>query len=380
MIKKYDNKPGWVELRYRVGSVRKRETVKASVADTRAAQIERDLVSFRIPLTDREIEEYRAAMHLLPEGMTLVQAVVAAGGIPKLSSSQGSETINLALGIEKYLQHCAVKGLSERTLQDRQQHLFHFVRRGAGTNHSLPQFTWQIISGYLDSFSCSKTSNSRRATLASFFDYWRKISGVADSAPHPVRQVEPRKVVVKDPVPFSPSTLFTLLKTAYARRCSDSLMFLALGAYTGVRAAEVTRLTWADVWDFQENKPKTQLALSSAITKTSRRRVVPLTSAVAAVLTDAANTGLIPLSKPAGPVVGKKLRRKLAATTEEAGVEWVANGLRKGYVSSCVALLGAEQTSAYAGHSISVLESNYKALVSEEEAKAWFQVPEFLNL
>lgn len=376
MIRKYPNKPGWTEIRYTIGSTRKRETIKDSLVDARIAQIENDLKNFRIPLTDKEVEEYRAAKHLLPDGMTLVQAVMAAGGIPTAAKSP-----HLLPAIEQYLDHCRSKGLSPRTVSDRTQHLRHF--KGAAifaqltrVDAQLTSFTWNDIDRYLKA-AAPKTANTRRATLVSFFDFWRKISGVDPAAPHPVRQVECRKVAAKDPVPFTPDNLHKLIRTATSRNCPDSLMFITLGAHLGVRAAEVGRLTWGDVWDATNHKPKASLALSSSITKTNRRRVVPITAAAVALITWCAD--LLPFLgnyPPDMPVVSGRVRRHITATAAAAGVEWIDNGLRKGYVSACVTLLGAEQTAAYAGHSISVLESNYKALVSEEDAKKWFALPE----
>src|SRR5690606_496158 len=135
--------------------------------------------------------------------------------------------------------------------------------------------------------------------------------------------------------------LHRLVKTAHDRQCPDSLMFLALGAYVGIRACEVGRLTWGSLIDV-DGSVKKHLALSSAITKTSRRRAIPITSAAAAVISEVMKMHLINPPALDRPVVSRRHRRNITATVEAAGVEWIDNGLRKGYVSSCVALFGAE--------------------------------------
>ena len=66
--------------------------------------------------------------------------------------------------------------------------------------------------------------------------------------------------------------------------------------------------------------------------------------------------------------------RTLRTVAAHAGVDWVDNGLRKGFVSCHTRLMGAERTAAISGHSEEVLESDYKALVSHEEAKTWMGI------
>ena len=361
-IKTYPSKDGRIEIRYRVGSTRHRETVKADVADARVAEIRQYLARCQKPLTPREVEEYHAAVALLPTGVSLTEVVRQY--VAPAKSPTGLDTLSPI--ITQYLQHCQTRGLSERTLADRRQHLSSF--EGAfGVKQQIQNITWKIVGAYLMRFDSPKTANTHRATLVSFFDYWCKISGATIN---PAKQVEARKVPVKDPVPFTPAQLHALLDAAYRLNVPDVLLFLALGAYTGARAKEIQRLTWGDIW----NPHQSHLVLSSSITKTNRRRTVPITTALAKVIEYARRmtaSDLVPLD-PARPLVNKRLRRRLTKVAAAAGVEWVDNGLRKGFVSASVTLHGTSRTAAWAGHSESVLESNYKALVSEEDAKLWF--------
>jgi integrase len=358
-IKIYAAKDGYVEIRYRVGSTRHRETVKADAAPARVAEIRQYLARCQKPLTAREVEEYHAATALLPTGVSLIDAVKQAVARPKVSVTLGD-------AIEQYLDHCRARNLAERTVADRTQHLTafrvcYFIKRDPAA------ITWNAVDHYLGTFDSPKTANTHRATLVSFFDYWCKISG---ATVNPAKQVEARKVPVKDPVPFTPAQLHALLGAAYRLNLPDVLLFLALGAYTGARAKEIQRLTWDDVWDFLHEVPVDPLVLSSSITKTNRRRTIPTTDAFWEVVNHAhAKVGPI---DPSIPLVTKRLRRRLAKVAAEAGVEWVDNGLRKGFVSASVTIHGTSKTAAWAGHSESVLESNYKALVSEADADAWF--------
>ena len=70
----------------------------------------------------------------------------------------------------------------------------------------------------------------------------------------------------------------------------------------------------------------------------------------------------------------KNPNRSLSNLAKRAGVKWVKNGLRKGFVSYHAELHGAEATAPISGHSVSTLEQNYKGLVSREDADAWFNI------
>jgi integrase len=358
-IKTYPSKDGRIEIRYRVGSIRHRETVKADVADNRVAEIRQYLARCQKPLTPREVEEYHAAVALLPTGVSLIDAVKQAVARPVV-------TFTMLDLIDRYLDHCRTRNLAERSIADRKQHLTAF-RYCYFIEQDPAAITWTAVDHYLGCFESPKTANTHRATLVSFFDYWCKISGATIN---PAKQVEARKVPVKDPVPFTPAQLHALLDAAYRLNHPDVLIFLALGAYTGARAKEIQRLTWDDVWDFLHEVPVDPLVLSSSITKTNRRRLVPTTDALWKVVSHAREC--VDPADPSTPFVTKRLRRRLAKVAAAAGVEWVDNGLRKGFVSASVTIHGTSRTAAWAGHSESVLESNYKALVSEEDAKAWF--------
>ena len=358
-IKTYASKDGRIEIRYRVGSTRHRETVKQNAAADRVSAIRQYLARCQKPLTPREVEEYHAAMALLPTGVSLTDAV-------RQCVARPTKATTLPDVIETYLAHCRGRNLAERTLDDRKQHLNAF-RTYLIIENGPVKIEWSHVDHYLGTFKSPKTANTHRATLVSFFDYWCKISG---ETVNPAKQVESRKVPVKDPIPFTPTQLHLLLDAAYRLELPDVLLFLALGAYTGARAKEIERLTWADVW----NTDRGHLVLSSSITKTNRRRTIPLLTPMTQVIEhakQAVHEDLLPLD-PARPLVTKRLRRRLAKVAAAAGVEWVDNGLRKGFVSAAVTLYGTAQTAAWAGHSESVLESNYKALVSEKDAQDWF--------
>jgi integrase len=360
-IKTYPSKDGRVEIRYRVGSTRHRETTKADVAATRVAEIRQYLSRCQKPLTPREVEEYHAAVALLPTGVSLIE-------IARQYVAPAKSAVTMPDAIAAYLTHCRSRNLAERTLDDRKQHLTAF-RTCYFIEDDPAKVTWNAVDQYLGTFESPKTANTHRATLVSFFDYWCKISG---ATVNPAKQVEARKVPVKDPVPFTPTQLHHLLDAAYRLELPDVLLFLALGAYTGARAKEIERLTWGDVWNPQQS----HLVLSSSITKTNRRRTIPLLAPMTQIIEhakQAVHADLLPVD-PTRLLVTKRLRRRLSKVAAAAGVDWVDNGLRKGFVSAAVTLHGTARAASWAGHSESVLESNYKALVSEEDAQDWFSV------
>ena len=76
-----------------------------------------------------------------------------------------------------------------------------------------------------------------------------------------------------------------------------------------------------------------------------------------------------------------QLTASKAATAEEAGLKWKHNALRHSFASYRLAeIQNANQVALETGHTVKVLFSNYRELVTPDEAKAWFSIaPEELG-
>jgi integrase len=265
-VKTYASRPGYTELRYRIGSTLKREFVADAKASARRKQIEADLLKFRAPLTDREIEEYRAAVYLLPTGTTLTQAVT------EFAKTAPTQPLDWSSAIEAFEEHECGR-VDQRTLKDRKAQLTDLALAPGTASPS--HLTSAVLRTHLATFTSPQTANHRRSTYALFMDWYLDHTG--DTRPNPVRAVKSRKVAASDPVPFSYVDRDRLIETAIAEKNATALFVLVLGSFCGIRSCEIERLTFGDV--FEEAPGETlrrEISLSSTITKTNRRRVVPI--------------------------------------------------------------------------------------------------------
>lgn len=359
-VKTYASRPGYTELRYRVGTVIKREFVADAKVAERTAQIEADLKKFRTPLTDREIEEYRAAVYLLPTGTTLTQAVTAFAKIAPIAPLDWTSAINL------FEEHECGR-VDQRTLRDRKAQLLDL---GLATGTATPShLTSPMLRAHLASFESPHTANHRRSTYSLFMDWY--LDHIGSDRPNPVRAVRSRKVTASDPVPFSYADRDRLIQTAIAERNATALFVLVLGSYCGIRSCEIERLTFGDIFH-NGQVLRTEISLSSTITKTNRRRVVPVHTQAMTLLWQAHAFSPRYRRGEDQPLLKQTPHNQLKKIAAKAGVQWVDNGLRKGFVSAATTLYGAATAARWAGHSEAVLESEYRALVSRPDALSWF--------
>jgi integrase len=150
------------------------------------------------------------------------------------------------------------------------------------------------------------------------------------------------------------------------------LPFVTIGAFAGVRVAEIGRLTW-DAIRWEEN----EIVLAAAITKTGHPRNVPMEPNLRA--------WLLPLAKRVGRIyphatesgfenaVGEKLHEYLVKNVE--GFQWKDNGLRHSYGSY---LYGRERNINYVracmGNTEKMVMRYYNDPKTEAEGKSYFQI------
>ena len=149
---------------------------------------------------------------------------------------------------------------------------------------------------------------------------------------------------------------------------------LVLGGFAGIRTAEINRLDWADL-DLGGKMVK--VAASKA--KTRSRRIVPLCDAAIAWLKPySARTGKVAYyaetNKYAAAVMSDvRTARELQGYFTEP--EWRKNALRHSYISYRLAdTQNAHRVAIEAGNSETIIFKNYRELVTEDEAKAWFSI------
>ena len=125
----------------------------------------------------------------------------------------------------------------------------------------------------------------------------------------------------------------------------DARPALAIGAFAGIRTAEVCRLDWSEVF-----LDKGLIEIKKGKAKTRSRRLVPITENLEPFLFD--------LMRDAG---------------NDSGGKWKHNALRHSFISYRVAKIkNVNEVAMEAGNSLDMIFKHYRELVTEKEADVWF--------
>jgi integrase len=165
-----------------------------------------------------------------------------------------------------------------------------------------------------------KTKNGMRIILVACGN-WAEGRGylVKGGSPFPamVRYKETKSAVSI----FTPENIAKLLTRADA----TLRPFLALGAFAGLRTAELQRLDWSEI-----DLDRGFITVDANKAKTRQRRLVPIS--------DNLKLWLTPYKQPSGPVCLYQ-RPQMAAARLCEGFAWQDNGLRHSYISCRLAVL-----------------------------------------
>lgn len=295
------------------------------------------------------------AEQLRPYSLDVRQAVELL--LPQLQAREHGLSVNDA--VKRLLESKRAAGLSERHLYSIENRLSRFATDHAG--RSLASFTLRDVEQWLHALPVSgQTKNHYKAALHSLFGYGVKLGACVAN---PVAGIDSQKVVRGAPVILTPSQLSALLTACAAD--GEMLAFIGIGAFAGLRRAEIERLRWEDV-----NLSRGFIIVGAQNAKTGKRRLVPVCASL--------RKWLAPAAKTAGPVAPTmNFRNRFDAVREAAGLlaKWEGNELRHSYASYRLAQnQNAAQTALELGNSPTVLESHYKELTTPEDAARWFAV------
>lgn len=200
-----------------------------------------------------------------------------------------------------------------------------------------------------------RTKNNMRNALVCLFRWAQE----QDYLPPERKTVAERAMsfrgVERAPAIFTPEQMRKILVA-----CSgNSLAHVAIGAFAGIRTAEIGRLDWQDVlWD------RGYIEIKTAKAKTKARRLVPLHENLRAWLT--------PHRQEVGPICRSV---DLAKISKDSGVTWEPNALRHSYASYRLAQIqDAAKVSLEMGNSPRILFQHYRELVTLESAVEWFAI------
>ena len=169
---------------------------------------------------------------------------------------------------------------------------------------------------------------------------------------------------------FRPEEMAAVLAIADERL----IPFLAIGAFAGLRHAELQRLDWAEV-----RMDDGFIEVKANKAKTASRRLVPIQ--------DNLKRWLKPHRKASGHIcdyvntsnqidkLAELVDKKLKEKDSTAVFTWKRNALRHSYISYRVAeTQKVAQVALEAGNSPQMIFQHYRELVRPKEAKAWFAI------
>jgi integrase len=286
--------------------------------------------------------------------------------------------------IEEMLKAKRGDGLSDEYLR----HLRYDLEKFAGAFHgNIGTVSGTDIDTWLRGLDVgARTRNNLRNAVQTLFGYAKKRKYLPKD--HDELDAVARAKDAKGEIEiFTPQELAEILTHADER----AIPFLTLGAFAGIRPAEIQRLDWRDI-HFDAGLVEVRAAKA----KTASRRTVPLL--------DNLRAWLLPHRQPGGPVcvyrnmaseinrlVGNINKVRSASRTGQrpasrpsprsgegekgAAFVWKHNALRHSFISYRVAeTQDVAKVSLEAGNSPQMIFKHYRGLVPPKEAKAWFAI------
>ena len=277
--------------------------------------------------------------------------------------SLAARSIALSDAVEEYLEARESNGLAPRSLADARARLRRFVAdMPEGCRAS--DVEKRDVEDWLAGLKLAPQTQRNFQRVIHTLLQWTAGRGYSEgNAAALGRATTKRAKIAARPVQiYTPAELRLILDN-----CPPPLLpFMVLGAFCGIRTAEIERLDWQDV-DFLRG----HVAVSPEQSKTAARRFVPLP--------DAAKEWLAPVAKTSGLLAPKKvttwLRNKFHRELETAhGLEWKDNGLRHSFASYALALHeDAPRVSLWLGQaSPSVVFRHYRERATKQDAQAYF--------
>jgi integrase len=250
-------------------------------------------------------------------------------------------------------------GMSHAYLSDLKIRLARFCRDFG--NRPIAGVTVEEIDNWLRSLEGSPKSRANyRANIGVLFSYATK---------RRMLETNPVLHTAKPKLPDNPPEIFTVdelraLLDAANRNATDVLPMLAIGAFAGLRDAEIKRLDWSEV-----DLARGHIEIKAAKAKSARRRIIPIQPNLA--------EWLRPYAAMKDSVVPEGARDKLDLVCKAAGLSrWPNNGLRHSFSSyRLAACYDAPRVAGELGHTTpQMLYSTYRELVLPEEAERYWKI------
>lgn len=354
--------------------------VRKTFADLGKAELEAEIVADRIcagelnvlTLTSDDRTAYVRAVEMLkPSGTPLEIAVMQFVETTKLLDGASMleaakfylrhhprhlPTRTVGQVVEEMVVAKEAEGLSEDHVTDIRSRLGKFAQ-----SFSVPiaMVLGQDMQGYITGLKVTgRSKNNVRKLLKNLFHFAQSRGYL----PKGLTEADDLARVKETPRPigiFTPAEMAKLLRHAD----EDVIPFLAIGAFAGLRSAEILRLDWSEV-----DLAGGLIEVKATKAKTASRRLVPISANL--------KQWLAPRHQEIGRVVTvDEMSPKLTKLVENVNLKWKHNALRHSFISYRVAQVqNVAQVALEAGNSPQIIFSNYRELVKPAEAVKWFGI------
>ena len=213
----------------------------------------------------------------------------------------------------------------------------------------------------------AETKNSYRRSLSAFFAFCMRKGWIASN---PVANISTVSVRRDEVAFYGLDEIKTILKASLST-ADDIRAYLVIGAFAGVRRAEIERMMWRDI-----NLDQKQIKLTAKITKTGTRRIVKITDNLLAWLTPIAAN-----KKPDDPICNPAFWKRMSEFRTNNNLHWIENGLRHSCSTYYYAISENEyETAKQLGHTPEILKKHYDGLANKTDAEAYWNIlPTNLN-
>jgi integrase len=260
--------------------------------------------------------------------------------------------------VEEFLDAKEQDGMSLRYRQTLRSHLNRFAKH---FRINMSSVSAAQIEDWLRSLKRGpRTRNNIRLSILTLFNFARARGYLPKSMPTEAEHVAKAKDRGGEIEIFRPKQLAQLFDVID----EEAKLYFAIGAFTGLRSAELIRLDWGDV-----NCARGHIQVAKHKAKTATRRLVPIQSNLAIWLAPyrSKNNGRIFASEHAAD--------RAIAQAKELGIKWPNNVLRHSYATYRLAQChDAARVALEMGNSPQMLFRNYRELADEKDAADWFNI------
>ena len=143
----------------------------------------------------------------------------------------------------------------------------------------------------------------------------------------------------------------------------DTLPYVAISLFAGVRAAEIQKLDWSEI-DFESG----HIEIRAAKSKTKKRRLIPISQNLAAWIR--------PLAKLRGAVIPSQLRKRFDTVKTRANLQqWPQNVMRHSQGTYRLAQCqDVARVSLEMGNSPQMIFDHYRQLVRPRDAARYWKL------